>query len=105
MNGYSQFDQPRVQIRDDSKSPAREEMREGKIIFDSRSMGFPYMKKNHLFKAMDIQQKIDEPDDDNFLNDMNELNDKGTFTEEEYLNLKPLEKTILISVLEDHVGN
>jgi hypothetical protein len=36
---------------------------------------------------------------------MNELNDKGTFTEEEYLNLKPLEKTILISVLEDHVGN
>ena len=48
------IEHPKVILRDDSRSPPREEMREGKIIFDSRSMGFPYMKKNHLFKAMDI---------------------------------------------------
>ena len=59
------------------------------------------MKKNYLHKAIDIQQKVDEPDDD--FNDA-EDNHKSTFTEEEYLNLKPFEKTFILSVLEETVA-
>ncbi len=59
------------------------------------------MKKKHMHKASDIQQHIDEPDDDNF--NANEGNEKGTFTEEEYLNFKGYERSILLSVMEDQL--
>eukprot|EP00347_Sterkiella_histriomuscorum_P023709 403333658 len=69
-------------------------------LFDSSTQGFPYMKKKHMHKASDIQQHIDEPVDNDFNQDSRQ-NEKGTYTEEEYLNLNSKEKTIVFTVMED----
>ncbi|CDW75867.1 UNKNOWN [Stylonychia lemnae] len=70
-------------------------------IFDSSTQGFPYMRKKHMHKASDIQQNIDEPEDGIKGND--EDNDRGTYTEEEYIGLKPKERTLLLTVMEEKV--
>lgn len=59
------------------------------------------MKKKHLHKATHIAQEVDEPEEDD--PDVNNCNEKGTFTDEEYLKLKPSERTILLSVMEEQL--
>lgn len=55
------------------------------------------MKKKHLHKASHIAQQVDEPDDD----DVDFNNEKGTCTDEFYLNLTSKERSCLVSVMED----
>lgn len=69
------------------------------IVFDSSSMGFPYMKKQHLHKISGIQQHVNEPED---VPDEDQ-NHKSTSTDTDYLNLKPYERSMLFSVLEETV--
>lgn len=58
------------------------------------------MKKKHLLKANHIAQEVDEPEEDD--SDENHgRNEKGTFTDEGYLLLKPNERILLLTVMEE----
>lgn len=60
------------------------------------------MKKQHLHKSHKINQRVDEPDEI-IEEEVNKKYDKGTYTETEFLDLKPFESSMLYTVMEETI--